>query len=174
MTKRLEVGVLRLRIGGGSGNSSGFGADCFLRFRLRGWSWSWRLGNSDRGNWRRRRRSGLDLALCRSDILWRNIHRALIVRALLIHSLQLALQLALTLFGRFELSTLGFHRGLLFLGQSSSFFLATLLLLLLDLALADLFFKSLQASLLSILLLLVFGFALSGLVPTIESAETLK
>jgi hypothetical protein len=53
----------------------------------------------------------------------------------------------------------------LFLGLSASFFPTTLLFLPLDLALADLFLKSLESSSLGILLLLEFQLTLVGLVP---------
>jgi NADH:ubiquinone oxidoreductase subunit 3 (subunit A) len=53
----------------------------------------------------------------------------------------------------------------LLLGLSASFFPTTLLFLLLDLALADLFLKSLESSSLGILLLLEFQLTLVGLVP---------
>jgi NADH:ubiquinone oxidoreductase subunit 3 (subunit A) len=60
----------------------------------------------------------------------------------------------------------------LFLGLSASFFSTTLLFLLLDLALADLFLKSLESSSLGILLLLEFQLTLVGLVPVTVLAKS--
>jgi hypothetical protein len=74
----------------------------------------------------------------RCDVL-----RALVIRrALVVNALELELQLTLTLLGCLEFSTMGCKLGFIVLGCPCSFFLATLLLLLLHLALSNLLLKS--------------------------------
>jgi hypothetical protein len=133
LTQGLEIGVLRLGIRRRGWEA--VGADNLLG--LWGRSRSSRLRDSDSRNGRSRQ----NLALRRGAVLGSNVDRAFVIRRILVHTLQLALQLTLAFLSSFKLGTLGLKSGLLLLSLTASFFPASLLFLLLDLALSDLLLK---------------------------------
>lgn len=139
-----------------------------FRFLRHSWSWSW---------WRRRWRGWRGCCSCRQHLTlsWRailgsHVYRTFIIRrALIAETFQFTLQLAFSLAGGFELRTLGLQFGFFLLGLPLCCLLSTLLLLLLDLALLDLFFEGTQASFLGLFLSLDLLFLPSGFLPEPKS-----
>ena len=84
-----------------------------------------------------------------------DIGRTFVIRrAFIVKTLELTLELSLTLLSCFELCALSGETSLLFLRLSACLLPTTLFFLLLDLALTDLLLKGLKASCLCFLLLL--------------------